>query len=74
MLVFLHIFRVINTCLISSHVQQGKDRIYFANNKGHVSLYLDRNIIKNTKRKDTGKGDKGYKRVLEEILTDELRG
>lgn len=67
-----HIFRVLNTCLISGYLQQEKDRIYFTNNKEHVSLYLDRSIIENAKQKATEKGYKGYKKVLEEILADEL--
>ncbi|WP_242311723.1 helix-turn-helix domain-containing protein [Bacillus cereus group sp. BfR-BA-01331] len=67
-----HIFRVLNTCLISGYLQQEKDRIYFTNNKEHVSLYLDRSIIENAKQKAAEKGYKGYKKVLEEILADEL--
>ncbi|QWI47064.1 helix-turn-helix domain-containing protein [Bacillus mycoides] len=68
-----HIFRVLNTCLISGHMQQKKDRIHFTNNKEHVSLYLDPNIIKNAKQKANEKGYKGYKKVLEEILDEKLR-
>ncbi|PIE92733.1 DNA-binding protein [Bacillus fungorum] len=68
-----HIFSVLNTCLISGHLQQKKDRIYFTNNKEHVSLYLDPSIIKNARQIAKEKGYKGYKKVLEEILDEKLK-
>ncbi|MCR6850544.1 hypothetical protein [Bacillus sp. IBL03825] len=67
-----HIFRVLNTCLISGNLQKKKDIIYFTNNKEHVSLYLKSEIIENAKHMAKEKGYKGYKKVLEEILSEKL--
>ncbi|QEL82793.1 hypothetical protein DN407_30400 (plasmid) [Bacillus sp. JAS24-2] len=48
------IFKVLNTCLISGHLQQKKDIIYFTNNKKHVSLYLEPKIIEKSTDKFYG--------------------
>lgn len=67
-----HIFRVLNTCLMSGNLQQKNDRIQFTNNKEHVSLYLKPEVIKNAKLIAKDKGYKGYKKVLEEIINKNL--
>ncbi|AZJ24601.1 DNA-binding protein (plasmid) [Bacillus wiedmannii bv. thuringiensis] len=68
-----YMFRVLNSCLICGVLQHKNDAIRLTDDKEHVSLYLNAEVVEAAKKKADKKGYKGYKKYLEDIIHKEVK-